>query len=270
MDLRQTLSSLDESGSSQLIKQIAEAAPDQRRKLMNEMIQIVDEVAAADPISSPTGATPPGMLHPRIVGRVAYILSEIGDEPTILAAFVDNLPRLSPHFQHNAAAALANCHDPAGVKAIEELIRDKVKSLPENLSDDAPDEVMRNIENLSIDYIMLLKRLAQSVNSSGRIKAIKLREEFAEEAKGSWFREKILVSLDAEVGSLLEKTPKVKVAPEPNQNAPVPKPTFANKQPTPDKKPAKSEASDTDSDSDNPFPYWIFIIGELLQSELSS
>lgn len=188
-EVLETLSKLE--GHAQVAEfftdRVESAPPEVRRKYLDALVQIANEEAIRPLSERRIGIT-----------NVANSLINLGDEPSIMAAFRNNFDRWAYFEQIDAGAALAQCKDPAAILILEQAARVRLADVPDSMPENPDDEERIRFNHRWGWFAQLVELMAQSPNPAGRVAAKQLRDELARQIEGAPFKKFLLDHLDTE------------------------------------------------------------------------
>lgn len=189
--LRMELAGEGQDVHNYIAREIIEADPAQRKKLIAAVVQVTtDAFNSPQPRSDTDG-------H-RIVTS-AYVLRAVSDDEATLAAFGSHLTEVEWPPMPPIIGALASCRDPRAVKALAGFARLRLKQISQWPLESPPswtDEQKRIACDSTLCFLCAVEGLANSANPSGKVVARELRDKFVKLYDGSSLRDEILHTLE--------------------------------------------------------------------------
>lgn len=208
--VRRIRSTLDgvEMGDREVAAEFAAATPQQQKRLLAALSQIIEEEFKA-----PRRLKDQGVIG--TIGACAQALEYIGDEPTIMAAFGSRLTQIEALFSYaaevSAVVAVSRCRDRMAVDALADLARLRQKQLIELLPQLPPAGSRTDEQNEAYwitkqSWLYALEAMAGNPNPEGKPLARELRDEFTKLAPTLPYSDALLQDLAAKVDPYLGDT----------------------------------------------------------------
>ncbi len=183
-------------------EEIAAATPEQRRRLIAAICQVIEEE-----FNTPQASRKGDGIG--VLGRCALALKNAGDESATIAAFGSRLTQVGFNAEGAVISALIVCRDPKAVEALAALGRFRLKQVKELVPPlrsiaSATDEQKRAADNIFDSLGDVIAGLTFGANSSGKPIAREFRDEIVKLIEGSPYQKEASKGL-AEIDSYLRE-----------------------------------------------------------------
>ncbi len=169
-----------ETGDRPITKEINDADPEQRKRLLAAIVQITDEA-----FKTPE---PKGYAILSLIVRSAHILEAVADDDATIAAFASHLGEVYYASLPAVIRALSRCRDPRAVDALAEYARVRLKEISSGPLEFPPtwtEEQRLTATITTADFLFALSGLAHSANPFGKAIARELRDKYIKLYEGS-------------------------------------------------------------------------------------
>ncbi|MBI5821147.1 MAG: hypothetical protein HZA88_19425 [Verrucomicrobia bacterium] len=188
-----------------ITKEIRDADPDRRKKLLAAVVHITDGAfKTPEPKSDAVW---------NLIVTCAHILEAVADDDATVAAFASRLDEVYDASRPAVIRALARCRDPRAVDALAEYARARLKEIssqPLEFPLTWTQEQKQAAGEENIYFLFALSGLAHSANPSGKAVARELRDKYVKLYDGSHLRDGALRALmEFQIDPLLQDASKI-------------------------------------------------------------